>query len=140
MSAIGLGAVHALPFNVTFQPGSTPAAPVTVAIPLGDVYAYSVEIEVPDGPSGNMGFYLLYAGVPIVPYAQTPTFLVVDDYEHTFPIAAELASSLNIVGYNTGYWPHTVYMRFLATPISAYAGNLIIPPTSQLDLSGLGVS
>lgn len=138
MSSVGAPSVYAFPVNITFQPGSTPAAPVTTPINLGDIYCYSVEVEVLSGPGGLMGFYLSYASTPILPWGQTPTFLTVDNYQHTFPINAELGGSLACVGYNLGDWPHTAFLRFLGIPVAAYSANAPIAPVAELDLSGLG--
>lgn len=136
--AVGGPDVQALPDNITVQPGSTAAAPVTTAINVGDIWCYSVDIEVPPGPGGQMGFYMTYANTQIVPWSQTPFFLVVDDFKHTFPVNAELGKGLAMVAYNTGYWPHTVYFRFLGVPIASYAAAQPQAPVAPVDLSALG--
>lgn len=138
MSAIGAPDVQAYPFDITLQPGSTAAAPVTTAIGVADIWCYSVQIEVPKGPAGVMGFFLTYANTQIVPWSQSKHYLVVDDFDHTFPVNAELGKGLAMVGYNTGYWPHTVYFRFLGVPIAAYSAAQPQAPVAPVDLSALG--
>lgn len=138
MSAIGGPAVQAIPRSVTLQPGSTPTAPVATDISVGDLWVYSVEIEVPKGSAGLMGFALQYAGTQIIPWSTTASFVVADDYQHTFPIDAELGKGLKLVGYNQGAWAHTIYLRFLGVPIAAYSRGRVGAPIAPLDLSRLG--
>ena len=138
MPDVGGPSVQAIPRSVTLQPGSTPSAPVATDISLGDVWCYSVEVEVPKGTALLMGFALTYANTQIIPWSQTPSFITVDDYEHTFPIDAELGKGLALVGYNAGAWPHTVYMRFLAVPVASRAASAAAAPMPALDLSALG--
>ena len=107
---------------------------------MGDVWCYSVEIEVPRGPSLMMGFALTYANTQIIPWSTSASYLIVDDYQHSFPIDAELGKGLALVGYNAGAWPHTVYMRFLAVPVSSRAASAAAAPMPALDLSALGQS
>lgn len=136
--SIGSPEIQYLPFSFTFQPGSTPTAPVSVSPNIGDIWCYSIEVEVPIGPGGAMGFALTYANTQILPFSQAASYLVVDGYQKSFDVRTELGKSLQLVGYNTGYWPHTVYLRFAGIPIAAYQQQQPIPPASPLDLSQLG--
>lgn len=140
MSNIGGPAQQAIPFNVTVAPGSTAAVPVTTAITLGDLWVYSVDFVVPPGPGGAMGFNLSYGGGPILPWSPisqsgaNTDFFIVDNWTENVVVDAEIGASLTFVAYNTGFWPHTVYMRFNATPIVAYSVNSQAP-IAPLDLS-----
>lgn len=133
MAAVGGPLIRAYQVSVTVATGSTSAAPVTTPIVIDDIYCYSVEVEVPDGPAGLMGFYIQYASTQIVPWGPNGTYLRVDDYEHTYPVEAELGKSLAVVAYNTGAWPHTIYMRFLGTPIGAYQASQPVAPVTPID-------
>lgn len=134
--ATGAPSVKGVPFNVTVAPGSTPNAPVTTAINLGDIFCYSVDFVVPRGPNALMGFNLSYAGSIIVPWSPSGApgsaapFLIVNDWQENVTIEAEIGASLSFVAYNQGFWPHTVYMRFNSVPISAYLGSVQAPVTT----------
>lgn len=123
---------------LTVAPGSTPSAPSVQTISLGDIWCYSVDVLIPPGPLGTVGFYLQYANLPIVPFAQTPTFLVADDYSHTFELDTEIGASLELVAYNQGFWPHTLYFTFNGVPVVSYGLTQPQPPAQALDLSTLG--
>lgn len=138
MSAVGSPQIQAIQKQVVFNTGTTQFSTQTTTIDLGDVYCYSVELEVPNGPHGVLFFYMQYAGTQILPWGPNGTYLNVDDYTHTFPVDAELAKGLQVVGYNLGNFTHTVFFRFLATPIAAYRANNLRAPTPAIDLSGLG--
>jgi hypothetical protein len=133
MSNVGGPVQQAIPYNVTVQPGSTPAAPVTTPIMLGDLWVYSVDFVVPPGPGGAMGFNLSYASSVILPWSpvqqigSNTNFFIVDDWVENVMVDAEISQGLAFVGYNQGAWPHTVYMRFNATPISAYGIGVQAP-------------
>lgn len=140
MSNVGGPLLQAIPYNAVVAPGSTPAAPVTTQVVLGDLWVYSVDFVVPPGPGGAMGFNLSYGGTPILPWSPlsqpgaNTDFFIVDDWQENVVVDSEIGSSLTFIAYNTGFWPHTVYMRFNATPIAAYASNAQAPP-ALLDLS-----
>ena len=138
MSAVGGPTIQAIQQQITIPPGTQQNAPQTTNIDLGGVWCYSVEVEVPSGPHGVMGFRIQYAGTQVVPWGVGGGWLVVDDYEKTYPWGAEVGSSLQVVGYNLGNFAHSVFLRFLATPIASYQSALVQAPQQALDLSGLG--
>lgn len=99
-------------FTVTIPAGTPRATPVTIALPLDNAEVESIDLEVPPGPSGLMGFYLANNGVPWIPRA-TGQFIVWDDNSQSY-YATDYpnASGWQIVGYNTGLYPHVVIVRF----------------------------
>lgn len=127
-----------VPFNVVVATGTTAAAPQRTAMSLQSSWVYEIEIEVPKGPAGAMGFYLEYAGKPVIPWANNASFLVVDDYEKSFDVSAEMGQGLVCVCYNTGGYSHTIYFRVMLTPISAYNVGANTAPVYPLDLSQIG--
>lgn len=138
MPSVGSPLKQILQVVPVLQPGFTPSNPGRVLLSMGDVYAYEVEIDIPPGPKGQVGFYLEYAGTPLVPHSNTPHWIVVDDYQRTFPLDTELGSSLVFVYYNLGVWQHNAYLRFTATPIAAYVDLLAQAPPQPIDLSTVG--
>ena len=55
-------------FTATIPAGTLKTALVTVALDLDYVEIESVDLEVPPGPSGLMGFYLARSGQQWIPY------------------------------------------------------------------------
>lgn len=138
MSAIGGPQIQPVQVACTFNTGTTFNNQQTIPINIGNVWCHSVEVQVPDGPKGNLAFALQYAGTQIIPWGVSGGFLQVDNYENTFAVDAELGKGLQAVGFNTGNFKHTVFMRFLVVPISAYLAGSVKAPVAPLDLSGLG--
>jgi hypothetical protein len=71
-----------------------------------------IDLEVPAGPSGAMGFVLANNGVPWIPRSPGE-WLVWDDHSEAFPVTGyPTASGWQIVGYNVGFDSHVVVCRF----------------------------
>lgn len=139
MSNVGASQLQVLPYTVTFQPGTTPAAPVSNVLALPDTWVETIEILVPNGPGGQMGFALFYAGTQILPWSQTTSWLTVDNWDHAFDIDSEWSTSFTVKGYNQGAWPHSVYLRILGLPISAYQSASATAPVAEIPLTVINV-
>lgn len=110
-----LGRLYYLEF--TIPAGTLISAPVSQLWPLEDNYLISIEARIPPGPSGLMGFRILWSQQQIVPWGNN-SWLIADDEE--IPWAANTAltaSALTVQGYNTGIYPHTVYLRALISTL-----------------------
>lgn len=98
--------------DVTVPLGTAKATPATFPLTWREGYIEFVEVKVPPGPSGLVGFQVLHSGARIIPKGAN-TFLVTDnetirwDLEH-FPSGA----SWSIRAYNTGAFDHTLQFRF----------------------------
>ena len=103
-------------FVATIPAGTAQATPHTVPLVLDNWDIESIDLEVPPGPAGTMGFRLENNGVPWLP--RTPgTFLVWDDHQQTaYPTNYPTASGWAIVGYNVGAYDHAVTVRFHVNP------------------------
>lgn len=104
-------------------PAGTPqAVPVTIPWPLEDNQLLSIDIMVPDGPSGLMGFFISQAQQQIVPWGNSG-FLITNDEKIRYEYSDQISSTgLAVVGYNTDIYNHTVYLRATIT-------NLPVPGT-----------
>lgn len=72
-----------------------------------------VEVLVPPGPRGEVGFAIGAAGRAIIP-EQTGQFIVTDDEVIHWPLEGYHDSgSWTFFGYNTGLFDHTITVRFL---------------------------
>lgn len=93
-------------------PAGTPAnAPATfsMAIPPRDVVR--MDITVPPGVSGLVGFAIFVGGVQVIPY-QSDTWIVTADEKMVWDLANYPdAGSWSLVAYNTGTNDHAVTVR-----------------------------
>ena len=120
-------------FAVTIPAGTVQADPYTADIffPARDVVA--VSWRVPPGPSGLMGWRLTMSGGQVV----IPTgggWIVADDQYDTWPLTGFPDSGYwEVTGYNTGAYPHTVYLDFLLDLVTEAVSSpplVSIPPGS----------
>ena len=130
-------------YSVTIPAGTQIEAPFRKDVSFPSRIVQQVEITVPPGPSGLMGFALQNSGVTIIPYGSDP-FIVASDERMIWPLHGYVDSgSWQIQGYNLDLFPHTVYVRFLlglippapAVPGAALAGldNLTSASGANLD-------
>ena len=101
-------------------PANTPmTALVTIPISLDYVDIESIDLEVPPGPSGLMGFYIARSGQQWIPF-ESGEFLVWDDRFDSWYLSEQpTGSGWQIVGYNTDVYDHSVVVRFHTNPIAA---------------------
>lgn len=94
-------------------PANTPkSALFSVDIPLPSEIVQTIDLDVPPGPSGLMGFYLAVSGQQMIPF-EVGEFLVWDDREKSWPVEKfPTSATWSIVGYNLGAFPHAVTVRF----------------------------
>ena len=121
-------------FAVTIPAGTAQAAPVTTKIIFPSRVVLSVSWRVPPGPSGKMGWALTSAGAPVIPIVPN-TYIVTDNQADTWLLDGFLDSgNWAVTGYNTGVYPHTVYLTFaLDLP------GTVAPPTPPPTGEGVGV-
>jgi len=73
-----------------------------------------------------MGFYLANNGRPWIP-RNPGQWLVWDDHKQTvIPTGYPTASGWAVTGYNTGYYDHSVIVRFHVNPVTV--APLVITP------------
>lgn len=105
------------PFNLVLPAGVLVTAPVTTKVPLEDILLRRVDVRIPPGPRGSVGFYILLQGTPIVPWGNPPVWIIGDDEPLSFPVNTEDNGGVSIVAFNIGAFVHTLYFRFLGTPM-----------------------
>ena len=94
-------------------PASTPkSALVVIPLPLNNFEIESIDVEVPPGPAGLMGFYLAISGQQWIPW-ESGEFMVWDDREKSWPLNDQPTSEgWQVVGYNLDAYDHEVVVRF----------------------------
>lgn len=119
---------------MTVPAGTAKAAPLVTSIAFPARTVTSITWRVPPGPSGLMGWALTSAGTPVIPI-QPNTFIVTDNQADTWYLDGYLDSgNWAVTAYNTGLYPHTVFLTFLLD-IPGSSVSPAQPPTT----GGLGV-
>lgn len=116
--------------QATIPAGTPLSAPVTVGVGFPDRIVRSVRWRVPRGAGGLMGWQLTSDGVPVIPVVPG-TWIVADDESDDWALDGyPTAGNWQVTGYNTGVYPHTVYLTFLldlitpaVTPAAVVAGT-----------------
>lgn len=124
-------------FDMTV-PASTPSSnPFTGDLSFPPRQVVQIEILVPPGPRGQVGFSIGSAGVPVIPRNQGG-WIIADDDRIIWPLDGLWDSgSWTLFAYNNGTYDHTLYVTFLleqlAAPVAPNAGGLPLssfnPPT-----------
>lgn len=133
------GAAEVRSFQVLCPPGIDPAAPQITDLIMPVRTILGIRVRIPPGPLSSMGFQIGSNGVPIIPY-NDDTFVVADDETFEWTVPGQINSgSWQAIMYNTGFYPHTIYVYFTVelpntppgAPLSAPlpAESLGPPPT-----------
>lgn len=99
-------------FSATIPAGTAVASPTTTLMTMPVRIVRRIIIKVPPGPAGFMGFRIASTGVQIIPLA-VGSWIVTDNEQIIWDVANMIQSgSFQLIGYNTGVYQHTVYVRF----------------------------
>lgn len=117
-------------FECVIPAGTPEATPVTIAMTFPPMIVQRLRVRVPSGPAGNMGWAIGAGGTAIVP-RNAGAWMVMDD--EAFEIDHEIgpnAGSWELFGWNTGTYPHTVYVTFFGDPPAAVASGAFPQPVT----------
>lgn len=105
-------------FACTLNTGTTPSSPQTIPMNFNPAEVEQIIVRVPPGPRGEVGFAIATGGVWVIP-DPTTTWIVENDTELAFPVTnAHNSGSWQLIGYNTGTYPHTLKVMFQTNPPS----------------------
>lgn len=100
-------------FAVSTPAGTLLATPQKTELAIPPRIVDEVEIVVPPGPRGELGFALAMAGNPIIP-ANPGAWIVSDDETIHWPLEDfPTSGAWQLLSYNTGAFAHTIEIRFL---------------------------
>jgi hypothetical protein len=120
-------------FTVTVPAGTPRAGALAFPLPMPPRIVDEVEILVPPGPRGEVGFQLSSGGVQIIP-ATAGAFEVTDNEVIHWPLEGQIDSGAwQMIAYNTGAFNHLLQVRFLVRLVpsaSAPAGFQPLPVDS----------
>ncbi len=106
-------------FQATVTPSNNQTSPLTVPLSIPVMHVDEIEVEVPPGPLGEVGFHLNVSGVQCIPYKEGD-FIVANNetLRWSFDNLPE-SGSWSITLYNNGAYDHTLYIRLSVSPVKA---------------------
>lgn len=124
-------------FAATIPAGTLQANPVTIGLTMPARIIRAVSIIVPPGPRGEVGFALAAAGIQYLP-SNVNGFIVADNQRIDWSLDNVIESGAwQLVGYNTGLYPHTLQVIFQCDLPDAPAGSAPELPATPSDLGSL---
>lgn len=106
-------------FDFTIPAGTPDSAPAFLDVSFPPRIVDAIQVVVPPGPSGLVGWRILAGGVVVIPFLSADWVITAAE-NITWPLDAYPDSgSWQLQGYNTGTQDHTVYFRFLVTALTS---------------------
>lgn len=123
-------------YTITVPAGTTAAAPAKFPMTFPPRIVHTLQVIVPPGPSGLVGWHVLVGGGLIIPY-QSDTWVITAAENITWPLDHMPDSgSWSVEAYNTGGQGHSITFRWLL----GYITPLTPPQSSMLDDATIGPS
>ena len=99
-------------FTATIPAGTAATSPATVSIAMPPRVVRQIDWRVPNGPMGVFGWRIAMGGVQVFPGAGD-LWVIANDEHGEWPVAdAPDSGAWQVIGYNTGANPHSVYLAF----------------------------
>lgn len=112
---------------ITIPAGTLSTAPQITALSLRDAILEHIEVVIPPGPSGLVGFALRHSGQQVIPF--TAGQFVIGDGEklawdvQNFPTG----DKWSVAAYNTDVYNHSLYFRILLRELPTSAVQVTAP-------------
>lgn len=111
-------------FQVTIPAGTAQASPLTTPLSFNQGIVHKLEITIPPGPSGLVGFRIRHSSQTVIPNSGT-NFIIADGQYIEWDLEGyPVGNAWAIQAYNTDVFPHTLYLRFL---INETRRNILAP-------------
>lgn len=116
-------------FPVTV-PANTPiATPVNIPTPFNTGNVERLEIIIPPGFSGLVGFRITHSGSVVIPYQYTQ-WVITDNEKIEWPLQEyPTGGAWGVQAYNTDVYNHTMYLRYLIVETQRFALTAVEPLT-----------
>jgi hypothetical protein len=99
-------------FTATIPAGTPVTALVTVNIAMPVRTVRQIDWRVPNGPMGTFGWHIAMGGIQVFP-SGGDTWVIANDEHGTWEVhGAPDSGAWQVIGYNTGANPHSVYLAF----------------------------
>lgn len=126
-------------FTVTTPVSVTKAVPLVTNLSMPARVVRSIEIRIPPGPNGELGFAIGMAKQAIIPF-NAGEWIVTSDEVVTWTFDTGLDSGAwQCFTYNTGNYPHTIQIRFYVDlpPVKGGAAGVTLLPNADLQTIGV---
>lgn len=124
-------------FAATIPAGTLQSAPITINLTMPARIVTAVTIIVPPGPRGEVGFALAAVGVQYIP-SNANGFIVADNQRIDWALDNVIESGAwQLIGYNTGLYPHTLQVIFQCNLPDAPAASAPETPSTPSELGSL---
>lgn len=126
--------------TITVPAGTTQAAPQVTPIPLRDSIVERIQVIVPPGPSGLVGFAFLHSGQQVIPFTGGQ-WIVVDDQTLDWPVSNfPTGDKWSVQAYNLDVHSHTLYcffhLRELPLPAPARVQPVVLTASGGANAEG----
>lgn len=111
-------------FPITVAANTAINAPVTTPMVFLQGEVVEIDVKIPPGPSGNVGFFIRAGGTQYIPRT-SGKYIVPDNDYFTWPLINAINSgSWAITCYNTDIYPHLIQVFFQVNELQ-YAPSLL---------------
>lgn len=121
--------------NTLIIPAGTPiSAPVSMDVSFPPRDVSGLQIFVPPGGNGALGFQIQNSGLPVIPY-DSDEWIIANNEVITWPMTDYVNSgSWQVAGYNLGTNDHAIYFRWLLDYLTApdAVGAAVLIPAATL--------
>lgn len=108
------------PFSVTVPAGTSSATPLDFPTTFNEGIVEKLEIIIPPGFSGLVGFKLVHSGTVVIPY-QYDEWIISDSEKIEWTLQGyPTGSAWAVRAYNEDVYDHTMYLRYLVTENERY--------------------
>lgn len=115
-------------------PALTPkAAPLETPTVWTPGELVSVDVRIPDGAAGLVGFRILYAHAQAIPTTPGAWIIGNDDLFQADAIGYLNGGQWSVLAYNLDNFPHTLHVRYFVADLSRLGAGLVgIQPTTPM--------
>lgn len=111
-------ASRVLPLTCVVPAGTAIATPVPFKLVFQPSNVDRIDVRVPPGPAGLVGFAIQYGGGNFIPEG-SGQWIIADDQYITWPLqGAPDGGNWQVSAYNLDVLPHTLYFYFLISTIT----------------------
>ncbi len=114
-------------FEAAIAAATAIVTPATFTLSMNPGVTRRVEVIVPPGPSGLVGFRLRHSGQTVIPYSGT-NWVITDDEKLDWTLDGyPTGDRWTLQAYNTDIYQHTLYVRWFLDEIPARAAPVLLP-------------
>lgn len=124
-------------YELVIATGSSRTAPVIMDVSFPPFRVESIEVDVPPGPNGNIGFQIASSRQQVIPWNAGQW--IVPNGQHFIWANDKYPTSgdWQLIVYNQGQYAHTIWVRFNVDPVGVGQADQAVT-VSLADLGGGG--